>query len=247
MKEISKQVQITLIIVATILILSFGGMYFYKSSISQQNTISVEGQAVKEVIPDLFSVHFSVETKGATSNEAESMNSQIVSELKSKIQNIGLSKDDLKTENYNIYPEYDYSKGQKLTGYKAVHSLKIKLATEKQDKIGAIIDASATAGAGISYISFELSPELEQTSKAEVIKIASTDARIKAESVAEGFNKKLGKLVSVALDNFNYQPWRIYESTGSSQDFAEAKATVADISPSEREVTAYVTAVYKLN
>jgi uncharacterized protein YggE len=242
--KLHKSVQITLIIVLAVIILASIGIYSFKSG-SMSNTISVNGQATEKVTPDLISVYFNVETKGTTSSEAESENSLIVNKLKSAIVALGFSEDDLKTENFNIYPDYDYNT-RKTTGYRASHSLKIKFSTDDKDKIGSVIDAGATAGAGISYINFELSPSLEQQYKAEAIKTASEDARVKAESIAEGFDKRLGRLVSVSLDNFNYSPWRVYSSAGTSEDTQIAKESVTSITPSDREVTAYVNAVYRL-
>lgn len=246
--KLHKSVQITLIIVGAILILAFAGIFFYKIFFSTQNTISVSGQGIEKVTPDLISVYFNVDTKGATSKEADDANSAIVSKLKSYITALGFDKDEIKTENFNIYPEYNYETN-KITGYRATHSLRIEFSTDEQDKISSVIDAGANAGAGISYINFELSPKLEQQYKAIAIQTASEDARIKAEAVAIGFNKNLGRLVSVSLDSFNYYPMRVYDSAeaGTTASAESAKEAVTSITPSEREVTAYVTAVYRLN
>ena len=246
MVRLQKSVQITLIIVAAAIVLAIIGVVAFKYN-SLSNTIQVNGQSTIDVAPDLMTVYFNVDTKGTTSKVAEDANSEIVSKLKNAIVALGFQESDLKTDNYNIYPEYDYSNGQRLTGYRATHSLKIEVSAEEKDKISDIIDAGTNAGAGISYINFELSPALEQQKKTEAIKAASDDAKVKAEAIAVGFDKKLGRLVSVSLDNFNYYPWQIYASRdeGTSSG-AEAKTAVASITPSDREVSASVTAVYKL-
>ena len=244
--KLEKSVQITLMIIGAVVILTLAGMYFYKTNFSTANTIAVNGQGVEKVTPDLISVYFNVETKGSTSSTAESANSEIVNKLKTAIVALGFSNTDLKTENFNIYPDYDYTTGR-TSGYRAVHSLRIEFSTDKKDKIGSVIDAGATAGAGISYINFELSPSLEQQYKSKAIQTASADAKIKAEAIAQGFDKKLGRLVSVSLDSFNYYPARVFDSAAPGSSVESAKEAVAGISPSEKEVTAYVTAVYRLN
>jgi len=246
MVKLQKSVQITLIIVAAVIILAMIGILYFNSN-SMSNTIKVEGQAIAKVSPDLITVYFNVDTKGATSKEAEDANSAIVSKLKNNIVALGFKETDLTTENYNIYPEYDYTNGQRLTGYRATHSLKIEVSSNQKDKISSIIDVGTNAGAGIGYINFELTPALQQQAKTAAIRNASDDARVKAEAIAFGFNKKLGKLVSVSLDEFNYYPWPIYASASSDGGgAAEAKRAVSDITPSNQEVSAYVTAVYKL-
>ncbi len=255
MLKLQKSVQITLIISIAVIILVVVGVAYFKSN-STEDTIRVNGEAIEKATPDLITVYFSVDTKGNTSKEAESANSLIVNKLKDYIIALGFSEEDIKTENFNIYPEYDYptydyDKERKLTGYRAVHSLKIQFSTDEKDKIGSVIDSGASAGAGINYINFELSPSLEQQYKAAAIKTASEDARIKAEAIALGFNKKIGRLVSVSLDSFNYYPTRLYDSSsaGGSDGMIQAesaKSAVASITPSEQDISAYVTAVYKL-
>jgi len=247
MARMQKSVQITLIVVAAVVVLTVAGFIIFKPS-SSSNTIQINGQATAKVSPDLISVYFSVDTKGTTSKAAEDANSAIVEQLKNNIVALGFKESDLTTENYNIYPEYDYSKTPPTsTGYRATHSLKIEVSSSQKDKVSEIIDAGTNAGAGISYINFELSPSLQQSAKIAAIKNASDDARVKAEAIAEGFNKKLGRLVSVSLDSFNYYPWPIYASGDiGTTSGAEAKSAVASITPSNQDVSASVTAVYKL-
>lgn len=242
-----KSVQITLIIVVAVLILALM-IIGYVVSNSVSNSVSVNGQATSKIAPNLITVYFNIETSGKTSKEASDANSASSELLTNNIEALGFSRDELKTQSFNIYPEYDYSAGQKLIGYKASNSLKIELSIEKKDKVGDVIDAATNAGAGISYINFELTPALQQSAKADAIKTASEDARVKAEALAQGFNKRLGKLVSVSLDQFNYNPWPIYASAEMGiAGNADARKASTSINPSEQEVSAYVTAVYKLN
>jgi uncharacterized protein len=247
-KHIEKSVQITLIIVAAVIVLAIGVMAFLKFN-SSADTITVNGQATAEVSPDLITVYFNIETKGATSKEASDANAVIANKLTENIVALGFNEKDLKTQSFNIYPEYDYSNGQKFLDYRASNSLKIEIPVSEKDKTTSVVDAGTNAGAGISYINFELSPSLQQTAKTAAIKNASKDAEIKAQAIASGFNKKLGRLVSVSLDQFNYYPRTLYassDSSGSGVSGAEAKTVASNINPSDQEVSASVTAIYKL-
>lgn len=241
-------VQITLIIVIGIIALTLITLFTIKSFIpSSKDSVQVNGQAIIQVTPDIITIYYNVETQGETSKEAGDLNSEIANKLTSQITLLGFEEKELKTQNFNIYPEYDWKSGtRKLIGYKATHSLKIELSTDQINLIGELIDAGTNAGSGISYINFELSNELKQEYKAEAIKLAAQDARIKAEAIAEGFDKKLGKLVSVSLNEFGYYPWRIYDFAEAGANIALAKESVTNIEPSEKEVTANVNAVYKL-
>ena len=157
MAKIDKSVQKTLIIVGGILlaiiIIFMFSKYFFNPS-----TISSTGTAKIDVLPDFVTVYFSVDTKGATADEASDKNSEIVSNMKAALLlEAGIGEDEIKTQNFNVYPNYDYSSsGQRITGYSATHSLKVEIAIDEKDKIGSVIDAGVGAGAGISYINYEL-------------------------------------------------------------------------------------------
>ena len=44
--------------------------------------------------------------------------------------------------------------------------------------------------------------------------MAAQDAKVKAGAIAEGFDMKVGKLQSVSMSEFGYQPWNLYSSRG---------------------------------
>jgi len=227
------------IIIVVILILSF---------LSPSNTISVNGQSQVEAIPDLVTVNFNIESIADTAVEAKDKNSEIYNNLVEKLEIIGI--DDVKTSNFNVYPEYDWEDGNRVEkGYKATHFVTVELPTEESEKISEVIDAGVNAGALISYINFELSEYLQKEKKSEAIIRATEDAKDKAEAMAEGLGKKLGKIISVSDSNFDYNPWPLY-STKENVAVAEAGAIAMDavqsIHPDEQIVYGSVAVVYKL-
>ncbi|MEN7981854.1 MAG: SIMPL domain-containing protein [Nanoarchaeota archaeon] len=247
MKKQNTTITITAIVSAVVLIIALSALFMFKP-VSSENTVSVEGMAIVKAMPDEIGVYFNIETKGNTSSEAKDANSDILEKLVATLGNQGFGREDIITENYNIYPDYDWTEGKRIDkGFKAIHSIKVMVDSEETDKLGKIIDAGVDAGAGISYINFELSQESQNKYKAEAIKLAAEDAKTKAESVAIGFDKKVGKLVSVNVNDFGYYPWRLYSSSGVTEgDVGLAKEAVSSIQPGEKEVSARVTAVYKI-
>jgi len=242
----NKSVTITLIIVVGVLLAISLAIFGFRSIIAPQNTVNVEGIGTIETTPDLIGIYFNVEASGETSAEATQKNAQIVEDLKTNLIAKGFSEDEIKTQNFNVYPDYDWSNGQqKFKGYKATHSIKLEMPSENSKKIGEAIDAGVNAGAGISYINFELSTELENSLKAEAMKFAAQDARIKAEAVAEGFDKRLGKLVSTSVNDWGCYPMRAYD-VAMGESVEQTKEAVTQITPSEQEITARVNAVYKI-
>ncbi|MEK6840488.1 MAG: SIMPL domain-containing protein [Nanoarchaeota archaeon] len=241
--KLEKSVQTTLIIVAGVIILALILINSIKPS--YENTISVAGTATIKAMPDIIGVYFSVDTQGATSNEAADKNSNITDAMRDSLIAKGFDKENIQTTSYSVYPEYDYRTGTgKITGYRATHSLKVEIPASESEKIGDVIDSGIDAGAGISYVNFELSQESQNNYKAEAMKLAAQDASSKAEGVAEGLGKKLGSLVSVSINDYGYIPWLARDFSGTSA--AEAKQAATDIVPSEQEISASVTAVFKI-
>jgi uncharacterized protein len=253
MKNKNNAIAITGIISAAIVLVALGFLIFGSSSGSSNlggNELNVQGQATVKAMPDLVTVYFRVETNASTAQEAKDLNSEITDELITNLVKLGFERDEIVTENFNVYQEYDWTEdeGRVAKGFKATHSIKIEIPVDKMDEIGEVIDAGVDAGALISYINFELTQESQNKYKAEAMKLAAEDARTKAEAVAEGFDKSVGKLVSVQVNDFGYYPWNVYSSSGYglAEDTIMAKEVALNIQPGEREVSATVSAGFKL-
>ena len=236
-----KSVQITLLIIVGVVVLTL--ILINSLGSSYKNTISVSGTATVKAMPDIVGVYFNVDTQGTTANEAGDKNSEIVRNLTDSLIVLGFEEDQIQTQSYNIYPDYNYQTGA-IKGYKATHSLRVEIPANQSAKIGAVVAAGLDSGAGISYINFELSQENQNNYKAEAMKLAAQDATSKASGVAEGLGKKLGSLVSVSIDDYNYVPWLARDFAGVPA--AEAKVAATNIVPSEQEISARVTAVFKI-
>ncbi len=239
-------VKITLIIVSAVLILAVGG-FVYLDNLSGRDTISVAGESTVKAMPDLLTVYFVVQTTANTATEAKDNNSMIVDQVITNLIAAGLERDEIVTENFNVYEDYSWESGKrKFLGYKAVHNMKVELSSENSEKIGEVIDAVVDGGALLNYINFELSKENQNLYKAEALKSASEDARIKAESMAEGLGKRVVDIVSVSESSFGYYPWRLLGQEDIALGAAEAKAATTDIQPGEKEISARVSVVFKI-
>jgi len=242
--KMDKSVQITLIVVAgaiLITLLIIGSFTSYGS-----NTITSQGFSSIEVVPDQVGIYFNVQTEGATSSEARDENAEIVDTMKASLLANGFEEDEIQTLSFNIYPNYNFPNNNQITSYIATHTIRIELETEETQKIGQAIDLGVDAGAGIGYINFELSQELQNEYKAEAIKLATEDATIKAEALAEGSGNRLGKLVSISSSDFGYYPWTVFSGSGGVAEADAAREAATDIVPGNQEVTATVSAVFRI-
>ncbi len=243
--KFDKSIVITIIVVAAILL---GVNMILNSMNPGEDTVTVNGVSTLKVFPDLVTVNFQIDTSGSTSEIAREKNAEIFDEFTSSMTVLGYSREDLKTQSYNIYEDYSWSNGKKTSlGYKATHIVTVEVLANDTEKIGKVIDAGVKAGAGVSYINYELTAQSQNKYKAEAMKLAAQDALAKATAVAEGFDKSVGKLVSTSVSNYDYSPWNAYSGSGLKMDAAEqVREATSNIQPTEQEISASVTAVYKI-
>lgn len=237
-----KNVNITIIIAVLLIVLgTLFGIYLLKNN--DNNTISASGNYQMSVAPDQVQVYLLIETRSKSADDAKNKNSLISESVLNALSSIGIEQSTIETENYNIYPEYDWNNGaQTLKGYVTSNNIKIK--TTDFGKIGKIVDSVVDAGALVSYINFELSPEKNNEYKSKVLTEASKDAKVKAESIAAGLGKKLGSLVSVSSQDYNYMPYPLYRSDVAGAESAKVAAT--NIQPKNLDISANVAVVYNI-
>ncbi len=243
-------IKITLIITLAILAIAGAAGLLYWKAANPTETVSVSGSSVIKATPDTVTVYFTVETMGANAEDAKNNNSEVVDEVITNLVKIGLERKEIITENFNVYPDYSWENGRQVSkGYKATHSIKVELSSTKMDKVGSVIDAGVDGGATINYINFELSKDKENAYKAQALKEATQDARLKADSMASGLGKSVGEVKSVSAMDFGYSPWPIYNNRGGMlmAETADAKAAVAtNIQPGSQDVNAQVSVVFEI-
>lgn len=218
------------------------------SSFSPYETISVNGVSSVSVVPDEVVVYLSVETLEDSAAEAKDANAEIVGQVEAALLEAGFSEADFETQNFNVYEQYDWSDGgRESLGFKATHSIIVRMGSESEDMIGAAIDAGVDNGALLSYVNFELSTGLENEYKALALRGAAEDAKVKGEAVADGLGMRLGKVVSTSSSDFGYLPWVAYRNEVSMDaGDVDSKEIATNIQVGEQEVNAYISVTYKI-
>ena len=180
---------------------------------SRERTVYSTGSATDSVMPDLVTVQFGVDTENKTAQDAISSNSQMMNIVVSAVQNIGISKDELSTAGFSIYPVYEDSGPDPktgihkniLTGYRASNTLYVK--SSKLSMAGTIIDTAVAAGANrVDNISFSLSPEKQQTIQDDLLGKAVLNAKSRAEKAIDPLGQKIIGVKMVSLSESNVQP-----------------------------------------
>jgi len=240
--ELGKNAMLVILLVAFVAI---GAYVFVNSDKSQQQVIASQGSAEITSDADFVLVYANIETSNISAQDAKDANAVISDEVITELVKMGFERKDIETENFNIYQEYSWEGGvQKSKGWKATNSLKVKITN--LDRTGKVVDSVVNNGGLVQYISFELTKEHENELKAQALEQASEDARIKAEALAKGSGKKLGSLVSINSNDYQYYPYRYYEASGATTDVASVKSAATNIQPKSLTVTANVQATYRM-
>lgn len=204
------------------------------------DSFSVTGTGRASIAPNEAVVRAGVQARGATAEAAQDQMNSVINKVSQAVQNLGIPKADIQTENYNINPEYDYANGtQRITGYSGNTNLNITVSDIK--KVDSVIDTATTNGANvISGADFRNSDDTKAMDEARDKAVA--DAKSKAKMAAKAAGFKLGKLIS-------YQ-----ENTGGdgkvipfAADRAGGSVTnPTQIEPGTNEVVVNVTLSYQI-
>ena len=166
--------------------------------------MDVTGTATIEQEPDIVTIHISVETIASTAEISQQDNANKTSSVVSALEEMGISRDSIKTTNYRVYPVGKWNNGQYvITGYKTLNT--IKVTTNKTDDAGEIIDTAISAGANnIDGVIFGFSKEKREELRMEALKLAGENAREKADSIASGLGVKVVSIKSVSTPDVVY-------------------------------------------
>jgi len=225
----------------------------YVQAVTSQAGISVSGEGVMSLAPDLAMLNVGVEATADTVSEALEQAARAMDSVIDALHARGIEDKDIQTRYFNVSPRYEWmeievqgrrSSKQVLIGYAVNNSASVKI--RDLDAAGEIIDEVATAGGndvrinGISFTVEDPKPLMTQLREAAV-----NDALAKAQHFAALTGVSLGRLVFISE----------YGSTPVVKDFAEAErfgmamaasAPTTSISGGELELRLSVQAVFDI-
>ena len=218
----------------------------FKVSInSQQEGIWVNGRGEVSVVPDIATLRLGIEAQEANVAMAQSQAAEAMATVMAALKDNGVAEKDIQTQYFNIYKvtRWDKDREQEIViGYRVTNMVTAKI--RELDKVGAIIDAAATAGGDLTRIdSIGFSVDDPSDYYDEARQKAMADAKTKAGQMAELAGVKLGK--PTYISESVQIPSPIFR-----QDFYEkaagAPAMETPISPGEMEITLSVQIAYAI-
>jgi uncharacterized protein len=199
--------------------------------------ISVVATGDATVAPDLAIVSFAVSGSGkqlaSTRDEVNTRSSSVLARLRE----LGVAERDLNAPDVAIHPEYEYRKGQRLTGYRVVRQMTAKV--RQLDALGEVLDGLVAAGANEVH-GAQMSASDPSAAEHEALGAAITAARAKAEALAEAGGVTLGGLTRVEEEPSHGPPvprMRMMAAGAMAED-APTEVTAGDLTVS-RQIRAW--------
>lgn len=214
------------------------------------NTITVNGQGIVQVAPDLATIHVTVEKTAKTAAQAQKDVNAELTDIVAAMKALGVTDEDIVTSYISVYPSYQYdeeSGKRTVENYQAYTS--VSVSTNDVDNAGKYVDAALNAGAtGTNGVTFSL--EKPETYYNQALTEAVKAAQSSATAIAQAYGKTLGQVVSVVENSRNTST--SYKEMDYAVEEAMAMNAMAtgsadrntNISYEDIEVSANITAVY---
>jgi uncharacterized protein YggE len=208
-------------------------------------TIHVNGSGAVSGEPDIATLNLGVAVEKKTVAEAREEAASAMTALIDTLKANNIEEKDINTENFSIYPQYDYTEeGRVLRGYRVNNTVKAKV--RDLDTLSDVIDDAAEAG-GDNIVVNSIQFMIDDTTplRTQARSLAVKDAEAKAQTLADASGVVLGKPVTIT-ENTYYESPPIAFATAEAAFADDAAKSSTPIVPGELTVTVNITIVYEI-
>jgi uncharacterized protein len=203
--------------------------------------IQTYGEAEVKAEPDLARIGIAVETRGSEAEAAVEGNGRLAGAVIVALKDFGLAEEEIKTGSYSLYSYREWyderPEGEQVITYQVTNE--IVVTTTRLAEVGEMIDLAVRAGANnINYINFEL--ENPQELQLQALALATEQAAMKAEAIAESSDEKISGLYRIREERTEYMPFVYRQEVAADMGMGAP----TPIMPDEVVVRAMVTAEF---
>lgn len=212
----------------------------------RSSELAVTGEGKIDISPDTALIRVGIvvsnmKTVQEAQNEVSKRSNQIIDEL----SKLGVDKKDMKTTNYNIYPQYGDGTGREVNSIKGYNgSTTVQIKTKKIDQVGTFLAKATEAGANqVEGVEFAIDDPAIYRKQARDAAIAS--AKEQAKQLSQSLGIKLGKITNIVESSYGVpgpMPYMAAESL--SKDIALGGAAPA-IQPGTQTISTMVTVYFE--
>jgi uncharacterized protein YggE len=207
-------------------------------------------------VPDRATFTVTVREEGTEVTTAQDKATEKANAIIAYLKGAGVEEKDIKTVNYNVNPKYEWEQSascssgycppgkQTLVGFEVWQMIEVKVQDPK--KAGELLTGVGGRGASeVSGLSFTIEDEDEL--KAEAREMAITEAREKAEALADQLGVKVVRVVGFYEDAYG-SPSPYYGKGGIAMDAALSvrEATPPELPTGENKIMSNVNVTYEI-
>jgi uncharacterized protein YggE len=229
-----------------------GGSWWQSTAVLAQDaaspttarTITVVGEGVVNIEPNVARTNIGVEVLRPSVEEAAAENAAIVDRLLATLTELGIAGKDIQTSGYNVFAERYGASGpvsDEEVQYRVSNNVTVII--RDLDKVGEVLDASIKAGANNIYgVEFLLDDATAVRSEAR--KLAVENARATAEELAALNGVTVGKVL--AISEVVGGAGGFYNNSISSFQIGMGGAERTPIQPGQLRLTMQLQLTYEL-
>ena len=209
-----------------------------------RRSITTTGNGVVIAQNNRAVMYLAVETMSPDAKQAAQDNANIMTKVKHAVIGAGAAPDKIETDNYTMYPVYEYDKG-KVKSRKYEVNNRMKVVVEDLTKAGTVMDAAISAGANrIENIMFTVRNPGKY--KDDALREAAQDARRKADIIAASLGKTVTNIISVTDNSVRVSPrnYMMNARMAGGNDMAESATTPME--GGDAKVESSVTVVFEI-
>lgn len=199
-------------------------------------TMELQGEGILMVEPDIAVVNLGVETMNKELKLAQEENARIMQRIILSLKRMGISDQDIQTQEYSINKQYDYVDGRQIDrGYVVRNILRITI--KEIGSVGEVIDAAVESGANVVRgVTFEIEDPSHFYQQA--LNLALVDAQGKAMSLANQMGVQvLGVPLRIVEESYSQVPF-------SAPFLARAGDAQTPIETGQKQVVAKIKVVF---
>ena len=163
-------------------------------------TISVSGEGVIEVPPDIATISLGVVSRNKDAAQVQSDNARIATNVINSVVALGIERRNIRTGNYNFRQVYhnDDNNRRVFDGYEVTNT--VTIIVNDLSKIGKIIDSALSNGANqVDSLNFGIRDK--EKFQNDALRLAVRDALKKAEIAAAELGKSIVSVRSVSINS----------------------------------------------
>jgi hypothetical protein len=207
------------------------------------STISVQTTGKVIATPNLATVSMGVSAEALTTAEAQNQNTEIMNKLYAQLDLLGVDKEDVKTSNYSVYPQYDYTeKGRVFKNYVVSQDVLVKI--RAVDKAGAVLALAGELDLNrVSGINFTIDDT--DVYKGQAREIALKKAWEEGVSIAKSLGMKIKDVV--AYNEYENNGDMIYRADAESLGMGGGGIMPPTVESGSTEIIMNVNVIFEID